>query len=146
MKLNTLSLTIIALSLPAAVGGAQQPDTAVLEGVVISATKAPVLSSALTQSVTVITGEELRARGVTTVGEALRGVPGVAVAATGSYGALASVFVRGGESRYTKFLVDGVPVNAVGGLFDAAHLSTANVERIEVVRGASSVVHGADAV
>jgi len=96
--------------------------------------------------VTVITGDELRARGVTSVAEVLRSVPGVAVAGTGSYGSLASVFVRGGESRYTKFLVDGVPVNAVGGLFDAAHLSTANVERIEIVRGSSSVVHGADAV
>ena len=126
--------------------GAQQPDTVVLEGVVISATKAPVSASALTQSVTVISGAELRARGITTVADALRGVPGVAVAGTGSYGSLASVFVRGGESRYTKFLVDGVPVNAVGGLFDAAHLSTANVERIEIVRGSSSVVHGADAV
>lgn len=125
---------------------AQQPDTVVLQGVVISATKAPAAASSLTQSVTVISGEELRARGVTTVADALRGVPGVAVAATGSQGSLASVFVRGGESRYTKFLVDGVPVNAVGGLFDAAHLSTANVERIEVVRGAASVVHGADAV
>ena len=46
---------------------------------------------------------QLRARGVTTVGEALRGVPGVAVAATGSYGALASVFVRGG-GVFSKFL------------------------------------------
>ena len=144
--MKTLSFAFALLITSVSTLGAQQRDTVVLEGVVISATKAPVPSSALTQSVTVISGEELRARGVTSVAEALRGVPGVAVAATGSYGALASVFVRGGESRYTKFLVDGVPVNAVGGLFDAAHLGTANVERIEVVRGSSSVVHGADAV
>src|SRR5687767_9073648 len=140
--LGVLGLTVLA----SVRLGAQQADTVVLEGVVISATKAPVPSSALTQSVTVISGADLRARGITSVAEALRGVPGVTVAGTGSYGSLASVFVRGGESRYTKFLVDGVPVNAVGGLFDAAHLSTANVERIEIVRGSSSVVHGADAV
>lgn len=144
MKIRSFAFALLLASVSTL--GAQQRDTVVLEGVVISATKAPVASSALTQSVTVISGEELRARGVTTVAEALRGVPGVAVAATGSYGALASVFVRGGESRYTKFLVDGVAVNAVGGLFDAAHLGTDNVERIEIVRGSSSVVHGADAV
>ena len=144
-KFAVLSLFVAAV-ISSSDLAAQQPDTVVLEGVVISATKAPVPSSALTQSVTVISGAELRARGITTVAEALRGVPGVAVAGTGSYGSLASVFVRGGESRYTKFLVDGVPVNAVGGLFDAAHLGTANVERIEIVRGSSSVVHGADAV
>ncbi|MEX0908203.1 MAG: TonB-dependent receptor plug domain-containing protein, partial [Gemmatimonadaceae bacterium] len=126
--------------------GAQQRDTVVLEGVVISATKAPVASSALTQSVTVISGEELRARGVMTVAEALRGVPGVALASNGSFGSLTSLFLRGGESRYTKFLIDGVPVNAVGGYFDLSHLTTDNIERIEVVRGPASAVHGADAV
>src|SRR5687767_14993247 len=103
---------------------AQQPDTVVLQGVVISATKAPVTSASLTQSVSVITGEELRARGLVSVAEALRGLPGVAVASNGSYGSLTSLFLRGGESRYTKFLIDGVPVNAVGGYFDLSHLTT----------------------
>lgn len=143
---SLLLAAVIFTLLPSATIHAQQADTVILEGVVISATKAPASAGTLPQSVTVITGAELRARGITSVAEALRLVPSLAVASTGSYGALASVFVRGGESRYTKFLVDGVPVNAVGGLFDAAHLSTANVERIEVVRGAASVVHGADAV
>lgn len=126
--------------------GAQQSDTVVLSGVVISATKAPVSSTALTQSVTVITGEELRAGGISSVAEALRGLAGVSIASNGSYGSLTSLFLRGGESRYTKFLIDGVPVNAVGGYFDLSHLTTDNVERIEVVRGPASAVHGADAV
>ena len=126
--------------------GAQQPDTVILSGVVISATKAPVTAASLTQSVSVITGEELRARGLVSVAEALRGLPGVAVASNGSYGSLTSLFLRGGESRYTKFLIDGVPVNAVGGYFDLSHLTTDNIERIELVRGPASAVHGADAV
>src|SRR4029078_993513 len=54
--------------------------------------------------------------------------------------------LRGGESRYTKVLVDGVPVNAPGGFFDFSHLTVDNIERIEVVRGPGSVVYGADAV
>ncbi|MEX1186552.1 MAG: TonB-dependent receptor [Gemmatimonadaceae bacterium] len=147
MKKITLIVGFIVLA--AAPGTrlvAQEPDTVILSGVVISATKVPVPSTALTQSVTVITGEELRARGVVSVAEALRGLPGVAVASNGSYGSLTSLFLRGGESRYTKFLIDGVPVNAVGGYFDLSHLTTDNIERIEVVRGPASVVHGADAV
>jgi vitamin B12 transporter len=144
--MKTRSFAIALLITSASTLGAQQPDTVVLEGVVISATKAPVPSSALTQSVTVITGEELRARGATTVAEALRGVPGVALASNGSFGSLTSLFLRGGESRYTKFLIDGVPVNAVGGYFDLSHLTTDNIERIEIVRGPASAVHGADAV
>jgi vitamin B12 transporter len=144
MKTRSFAITLLLAS--ASTLGAQQPDTVVLEGVVISATKASVPSSALTQSVTVITGEELRARGVASVAEVLRGLPGVAVASNGSYGSLTSLFLRGGESRYTKFLIDGVPVNAVGGYFDLSHLTTDNIERIEVVRGPASAVHGADAV
>jgi vitamin B12 transporter len=39
-----------------------------------------------------------------------------------------------------------VPVNSPGGFFDFSHLTTDNIERIEIVRGPSSVLHGADAV
>src|SRR5467141_2827229 len=65
---------------------------------------------------------------------------------SGSYGAVTSLFLRGGESRYTKVLIDGVPVNADGGFFDFSHLTTDNIDRIEIVRGPASVLYGADAV
>ena len=125
---------------------AQEKDTAQLETVVVSASKTPQPASVLTQPVTVILGEDLRARGVTRVSDALREVPGASVVQGGSHGAVTSLFLRGGESRYTKVLIDGVPVNASGGFFDFSHLTTDNIERIEIVRGPSSVLHGADAV
>src|SRR5439155_1335161 len=59
---------------------------------------------------------------------------------------LTSLFLRGGQSKYVKVLVDGVPVNEPGGAFDFAHLTTDNVERIEVLRGPASVLYGSDAV
>ena len=64
----------------------------------------------------------------------------------GSVGSVNTLFLRGGESRYTKVLIDGVAVNAPGGFFDFSHLTVDNIERIEVVRGPASVVYGADAV
>jgi vitamin B12 transporter len=79
------------------------------------------------------------------VSDALREVPGVALVQSGSFGALTSLFLRGGESRYTKVLIDGVPVNAPGGFFDFSHLTTDNIDRIEIVRGPASVLYGADA-
>ncbi len=147
MKTALLIFAVISAQLvSSSAAAAQQPDTVVLGGVVISATKAPSSRDALTQSVTVITGDDLRSRGVLSVAEALRTVPGAAIVSNGSFGSLTSLFLRGGESRYTRFLIDGVPVNAVGGFFDLSHLTTDNVERIEIVRGPASVVHGADAV
>src|SRR4051812_28299999 len=125
---------------------AQSPDTGRLGTVVVSASKVPRPADALTQAVTVLSGDDLRARGVTRVTDALREVPGAMLVQSGSYGALTSLFLRGGESRYTKVLIDGVPVNAPGGSFDFSHLTTDNIDRIEIVRGPASVLYGADAV
>jgi vitamin B12 transporter len=125
---------------------AQSPDTTTLSAVVVSATKIPSSRSSLTQQVTVISGNDLRARGITRVSDALRLVPGASLVQNGSTGSVNTLFLRGGESRYTKVLIDGVAVNAPGGFFDFSHLTTDNIERIEIVRGPASVVHGADAV
>ena len=73
-------------------------------------------------------------------------MPGLAVTATGSAGATTGVFPRGGESNYTLVLIDGVPANSFGGDFDFGHLSTANVDRIEVVRGPQSALFGSNAI
>lgn len=125
---------------------AQRADTTTLDPVVISATKNPAARAALTQSVTVITREQIQALGITRVSDALQMVPGVAMVQNGSIGSVNTLFLRGGESRYTRVLIDGVAVNAPGGFFDFSHLTTDNVERIEIVRGPASVVHGADAM
>ena len=95
---------------------------------------------------TVISGDDLRARGITSVSDALASVPGLAVVRSGSFGATTALFARGGESDYVKVLVDGVPLNNPGGVFDFATLTTDNLERIEIVRGPASVVYGSDAV
>src|SRR5688572_30467591 len=140
------SLLFLSVSFISLVAGAQEADTARLETVVVSASKTPKPASTLTQAVTVILGDDLRERGVTRVSDALREVPGASIVQTGSFGAVTTLFLRGGESRYTKVLIDGVPVNASGGFFDFSHLTTDNIDRIEIVRGPSSVLHGADAV
>ena len=145
VKFGIVASTIVSFLL-AGVAPAQAPDTTTLTAVVISATKTPASRGLLTQAVTILTGEQLRAQGITRVSDALRTVPGASVVQSGAIGSVTSLFLRGGESRYTKVLVDGVPVNSPGGFFDFSHLTTDNIERIEIVRGPSSVVYGADAV
>jgi vitamin B12 transporter len=150
MNRNSLFAVLIsAVSVfPAANADAQATDTTAtqLGTVVVSASKVPRPSATLTQAVTVLSGDDLRARGVVRVSDALREVPGASLVQSGSYGAVTSLFLRGGESRYTKVLIDGVAVNAPGGFFDFSHLTTDNIDRIEIVRGPASVLYGADAV
>ncbi len=147
MNYKSLAATFLVLAAaPRNSAGGQDKDTTQLRTVVVSASKIPRPASTLTQAVTVLLGEDLRARGVTRVSDALREVPGAMLVQSGSYGAVTSLFLRGGESRYTKVLIDGVPVNSSGGFFDFSHLTTDNIDRIEIVRGPASVLYGADAV
>ncbi|MDQ6871756.1 MAG: TonB-dependent receptor [Gemmatimonadota bacterium] len=147
MNYKSLSLACLVLaSAPRTCLIAQEKDTAQLRTVVVSASKVPRPASTLTQPVTVLLGEDLRSRGVTRVSDALREVPGAMLVQNGSYGSVTSLFLRGGESRYTKVLIDGVPVNSSGGFFDFSHLTTDSIDRIEIVRGPASVLYGADAV
>ncbi|MGH7636274.1 MAG: TonB-dependent receptor plug domain-containing protein [Gemmatimonadaceae bacterium] len=138
---------LLAAFVASALGAQEQtPDTARVDPVVVTATRTPLDRSTLPVAVTVITGDELRVRGITRVAEALKTVTSAYVAQAGSQGAQTSLFLRGGESKYVKVLIDGVAANDPGGAFDFASLTTDNVERIEIVRGPASVIHGADAV
>jgi len=138
--------SVLLLVIPFVGLEAQARDTTRLESVIVTATRNPLSIGDIPASVTVLNGADLRARGIDAVTDALREVPGISVAQTGSIGGQTSVFVRGGQSNYTKVLIDGVPMNQSGGTFDFATLTTDNVERIEIVRGPSSVVWGSDAV
>jgi vitamin B12 transporter len=125
---------------------AASTDTATLKPVVVTATRLPSAAGAATLSTTVITGDDLRTRGVSTVLEALRETPSVAVVQGGSFGQQTSIFMRGGQSNYTQVLIDGVVANDPGGAIDFANLTTDNIDRIEIVRGPASVLYGANAV
>src|SRR3954468_13778564 len=103
-------LVLALLALPA---GAQEVarDTARVAPVVVTATRSPIAAGPTPSSVTVVTGEQLRSQGITTLTDAMRQGPGLTVVHTGSYGGATSLFIRGGESKSAKILVDGVPVN-----------------------------------
>jgi len=58
----------------------------------------------------------------------------------------ASVFLNGGNSNFTKVLVDGAPINPPGGAVDFSSLTLDNIDKVEIVRGAESAIYGTDAV
>src|SRR5262245_32323471 len=139
-------VALLLAAFPTALLGQHEPDTVELAPVVVTATRLPTPASELPAAVTVLDGAALRAAGIQTVYEALRQVPAAAIVQQGSFGGVASLFMRGGQSNYVKVLLDGVPLNQPGGSFDFSSLSTEGVERIEVLRGPASVLYGCDAV
>jgi outer membrane receptor protein involved in Fe transport len=114
------------------------------ETIEVTATRLPEDILDVPTSVTIITGEELAARGVHYLEGALALVGGVSIAPGGDGGPASSVPEMMGLREFDAFLlvVDGVPW---GGAFNPAlaTLDLTNVDRIEVVRGAAPVLYGA---
>jgi iron complex outermembrane recepter protein len=95
-------------------------------------------------SVTIIDGDDIRARNANDLQSALSLVGGVSIAPGGDAGPAGSVPELWGLREFDAFLlvVDGVPW---GGAFnpDLTTLSMQNIDRIEIVRGAAPVMYGA---
>ncbi|EFK97115.1 TonB-dependent receptor, plug [sediment metagenome] len=97
----------------------------------------------------VITGEELRNKGIKTVKEALKKTAGLDVASSGELGGPASIFLRGANSGQTLVMIDGIKVYdpiSTNASFDFAHLGVDCIDRIEIIRGPQSSLYGSDAI
>ncbi len=79
------------------------------------------------------------------VSNLLRDVPGLNVVQTGQNGGIISVFARGGSSSAAMVLLDGIPLTEPGGYYDFVHLTSAGLDRMEVIRGPESALFGAEA-
>ncbi len=120
-----------------------------LNPMVVTATRAAQPLEDVAASVTVITAEEIAARGATRLEEVLRDVAGVHIVSQGPAGSLATANIRGSESAQVLVLLDGIRLNsAQDGLFNLANLpvSLKEIERIEVVRGPVSALYGSNAL
>lgn len=115
--------------------------------VITSATKTPLPASQVTSAVEVITGQELEQKKIKTVFDALRLAQGVTAFSNGGPGSLANVQIRGTKSAHTLVVIDGTIVNSpTNGAFNFANLTADNIERIEILRGAQSMLWGSDAI
>ncbi len=98
-------------------------------------TRPAALSRDETAAGSVITGPRLRAPGLEAA-DLLRGQPGISVANTGGYGALATASIRGATAAETPVYFAGVRLNDdVGGTADLSTVPLALVDRVEIYRG-----------
>ncbi len=117
--------------------------------IVVSATGFDTPDAQVGASVSVIDHSELEDLNKPDLLEALRTVPGIQVLQSGRRGSTTSVSILGGSmtsNTFNKVLLDGIPMNDIGGAFEFANISAAAVESVEVFRGGNSVLYGTDAL
>jgi len=145
---NFLYLIVFIVLLLVASVSRGEDDVYALERLVVVGSRIPVPEEHLGSAVTVIERKEIEARQLPFVSDLLRSVPGIAVSRTGTVGNLTSVRIRGAEANHTLVLIDGVEANdpISDSAFNFAHLLSADVERIEILRGPQSALWGSDSI
>ncbi len=98
--------------------------------------------------VTIITRRQIELMGSRRLDEVMKEQTGVAVVNDIAGGSRAvGVQIQGFSSNYVMVLVDGQPMlGRNSGNFDLSRISVTNIERIEIIKGASSCLYGSDAL
>jgi vitamin B12 transporter len=131
--------------------GGIMPDTLAprytLNEIVVTATRRGVASSSAPSVVTVVPRDEIEAMPGTLLSSALSWTPGLSLRAYGGGASVQTISLRGMSPEHTLLLVDGQRYNSFqNGLADFGMISSSAVDRVEIVRGGSSALYGADAV
>jgi vitamin B12 transporter len=111
----------------------------------VTATASPTPIAQIGASVTVLTAEDSY-RYSTEVQDPLRLVPGLQLTQSGQAGGFTGLSIRGGNTDANKVLIDGVPLNDIGGAVEFANLATVGIQKIEVLREPNSALYGSDAL
>lgn len=124
---------------------AQEQD---LDPVTVTASMNPAKISQTGRNLIVIKGDRFTQLPVNSIDELLRYIPGIEIQARGPFGSQSDITLRGGTFQQVLIIVDGVRVNDpnTGHFTTYIPIAPGEIERIEVLKGASSALYGSDAV
>lgn len=114
------------------------------EQITVTSTGTPTPQAQLGTAVTVLTQTDYE--GTQDIQEGLRLVPGLQVTQTGQTGGTTSLFILGGGSDANKVLIDGIPMNDIGGAVEFANIASAAISSAEILRDPNSALYGSDAL
>jgi vitamin B12 transporter len=117
-----------------------------LPPVIVSASREPMVQNRLGVSASILSAVELRAEPPVNAADIVGRFPGMYMDANAGPGGPTNTRLRGADDAFTKVLMDGVEVNVSGGPFRFQGMTASNLDRVELVRGPQSALHGSNAM
>jgi outer membrane receptor for ferrienterochelin and colicins len=116
-------------------------------GVVVTGTRTSRYVKDIPVRTEVLTRKAIEEKGAANLYEALEGVRGIRVEQQCQYCNFSMVRLQGLGADHTQVLIDGQPVySGLASVYGLQQLGVANIDRIEVVKGAGSALYGPGAV
>jgi len=147
-KTSSLFCTLISLLVFNSSVFAQESDslrTINMDEVVISANKTEKPFVELTVPAKIISKKDIENSGHSRLDEIIREQVGIVTVP--GFGGIEGVQLQGIDPEYTLILIDGMPlIGRVAGILDLSRISLGSVERIEIIKGASSSLYGSEAL
>ena len=142
------STTLIALIMGIFVMHTLSAEPAPADNIIISAYRTPASPLNVGSAVSTVDRQLIEDRQSVFATALLRDLPGIAVSRSGNFGAQTAIRIRGAEANQVLVRIDGIEVNdpATDDAFAFGHLTTNDIQQIEVVRGPQSAVWGSDAL
>ncbi|MEO6071406.1 MAG: TonB-dependent receptor [Chitinophagaceae bacterium] len=119
-----------------------------LDPVTITASPNPISLSKTGRNILVINGDKIKKLPINSIDELLRYLPGIEVQARGPMGSQSDFVLRGGTFQQVLVILDGLRVNdPLTGHFNSyIPITPSEIDRIEILKGASSAIYGTEAV
>ncbi len=126
---------------------AQQKEVE-LDPITVTASVTPLSASKTGRNIIIVKGEQLNRLPVQSIDELIRYIPGIEVQSRGPMGTQSNITIRGGTFQQVLIILDGIRLNdPLTGHFNSyIPISPAEIDRIEILKGASSAVYGTEAV
>lgn len=141
------ALSSLALAITSTFAHAADATGPAMASVLVTASRAPQAAADVLSDHVLLSSDDIERSGAGNVIDLLQKQRGIEVARNGGPGANASVFIRGGDSKQTLVLVDGVRIgSSSSGIANWSALPLANIERIEIIYGPLATIYGADAI
>jgi len=148
-RIRTYSFLLISLPISALLNAAD--EVVELDPYTVAGTRTSLFEAAVEDRSTMrLDRERIGEINPMGVSELLERVPGVHVDLNSRSGSVGSLYLRGGDPSFTMVLMNGVklndPTNSRGGSLDLSIIDPLSIEKVDVVNGAQSAIHGSEAI